>query len=176
MTLVPGFKRRRRDVVASAPDLDLGLAVFRRRLRLVQALQSPVVTPVEPPVLLDREPELSHFFERQVQRPNGPRQQRCERDVEIVVAVFQQAARLTRFLHALFGQVDVGPARETVLFVPGAFAVSEQNEFMHRGNQLSDRMALRPANAACAPSSSSMRISWLYLQIRSVRLADPVLI
>ena len=28
----------------------------------------------------------------------------------------------------------------------------------------------------CDPSSSSMRSSWLYLQTRSVRLADPVLI
>ena len=37
-------------------------------------------------------------------------------------------------------------------------------------------IALRPANVAFAPSSSSMRSSWLYLQMRSVRLADPVLI
>ena len=36
--------------------------------------------------------------------------------------------------------------------------------------------ASRPANTAVAPSSSSMRSSWLYLQTRSVRLADPVLI
>ena len=34
----------------------------------------------------------------------------------------------------------------------------------------------RPANVAAAPSSSSMRSSWLYLQTRSVRLAEPVLI
>ena len=40
----------------------------------------------------------------------------------------------------------------------------------------SARMAARPANVALAPSSSSMRSSWLYLQTRSVRLAEPVLI
>ena len=38
------------------------------------------------------------------------------------------------------------------------------------------RCVVRPANTAEEPSSSSMRSSWLYLQIRSVRLAEPVLI
>ena len=33
-----------------------------------------------------------------------------------------------------------------------------------------------PAYAALAPSSASMRNSWLYLQTRSVRQSDPVLI
>src|SRR6185369_6079492 len=38
------------------------------------------------------------------------------------------------------------------------------------------RMASRPAYWPPAPSSSSMRSSWLYLATRSLRLADPVLI
>src|ERR1700678_2018388 len=36
--------------------------------------------------------------------------------------------------------------------------------------------ASRPRNSAPCPSSSSMRSSWLYLAIRSVREAEPVLI
>lgn len=36
--------------------------------------------------------------------------------------------------------------------------------------------AARPRNSAASPSSSSMRNNWLYLAIRSLRLADPVLI
>src|SRR5258708_915888 len=36
--------------------------------------------------------------------------------------------------------------------------------------------AFRPANFAASPSSSSMRKSWLYFAMRSVRLAEPVLI
>src|SRR5262249_6888350 len=36
--------------------------------------------------------------------------------------------------------------------------------------------AFRPANFAPSPSSSSIRRSWLYFAMRSVRLADPVLI
>ena len=38
------------------------------------------------------------------------------------------------------------------------------------------RIAARPAKRASEPSSSSIRNNWLYLQTRSVRLADPVLI
>src|SRR3989442_10462542 len=38
------------------------------------------------------------------------------------------------------------------------------------------RNALMPANCAASPSFSSMRRSWLYFAIRSVRLAEPVLI
>src|SRR5690349_17379322 len=38
------------------------------------------------------------------------------------------------------------------------------------------RNALRPANLASCPSFSSIRSNWLYFAIRSVRLADPVLI
>jgi len=34
----------------------------------------------------------------------------------------------------------------------------------------------RPGKRAAAPSSSSMRNSWLYFAMRSVREADPVLI
>ena len=44
-------QRRRRDVVAAAPDLDLRFAVLRRRLRLVQPLQRAVVPLVQPPAL-----------------------------------------------------------------------------------------------------------------------------
>jgi hypothetical protein len=36
-----------------------------------------------------------------------------------------------RFSATPLGQIDVGPAGEPVLTVPGAFAVAEQNEFMH---------------------------------------------
>src|SRR6185436_13675303 len=92
---------------------------------------------------------------------------------ERVAALFQQPSRGLRFFAAAIGQIDIGPAREPVLLVPGAFAVTQQDEGDHFE---SDRIAERPANFALPPSSSSIRSSWLYLQTRSVRLADPVLI
>ena len=51
VALVVGVERRRRDVVAAAPDLDLRLAVLGRGFRLVQPLQRAVVPLVQPPVL-----------------------------------------------------------------------------------------------------------------------------
>src|SRR5690606_10270855 len=44
------------------------------------------------------------------------------------------------------------------------------------GHHRSGFRAARPAYAAVAPSASSMRSSWLYLAVRSERLADPVFI
>ena len=63
----------------------------------------------------------------------------------------------------MFGQVDVGPAGEAVFLVPGALAVTQQDDFVHGSHdRASAATAERPAYAACAPSSSSMRSSWLY--------------
>src|SRR5262249_32529759 len=141
------------------------------------------------------------------ERGNGALEYRRVRDVEYVAAFFQEPAGLRCFLAAAVREIDVGPAREPVLSVPGRFAVPQQNELMHGtpeggtpaapaarqfvGSPSScpasagpesvfcrthTRSAARPPKRAAAPSSSSIRSSWLYLQIRSVRLADPVLI
>ena len=47
MTRIVGRQRRRRDVVAAAPDLDLRFAVLRSRFGLVQPLQRAVVPLVQ---------------------------------------------------------------------------------------------------------------------------------
>src|SRR5438045_2978002 len=80
----------------------------------------------------------------------------------------RQAATGARFLASLVVEVDVGPPGEPVLLVPGAFAVANQNESIHAYADLeaSCRMAARPAYFACAPSSSSIRSSWLYFAMR----------
>jgi hypothetical protein len=53
MSLIVERQRRRRDVVASPPDLDLIGAVLCHGLRLVESLQRTVVAFVEPPAALD---------------------------------------------------------------------------------------------------------------------------
>ena len=58
MPLVVQRQRRRRDVVAAAPDLDLRFAVLRRGFRFVEPLQRPVMPFVEPPAPFDRQPQL----------------------------------------------------------------------------------------------------------------------
>src|SRR5262245_37220296 len=170
MPRVVGSERRRRDVVAAPPDLYLRLAVLCRGFRLVQPLERAVMTLVQAPVLLDGNPKAIEPVECDVERSNGTLQQRCVGDVEVVLTFAQQSAGLGGFFAALVGQVDIGPAGEPVFLVPGALAVTEQDDLGHR------EMADRPAYFAAEPSSSSMRRSWLYLQVRSVRLAEPVLI
>ena len=46
-------------------------------------------------------------------------------------SALQETSGLGRFRAALLGEIDVGPAGEAVLLVPGGFAVAEQNEFVH---------------------------------------------
>src|SRR5262245_23623616 len=142
---------------------------------------------VEAPALLLRDPHQIHHVERDPQSADGAPQNRGVRDVEDITAFFEEPARFRRFFASAIGEVDVRPAGEPVLLVPGALAVTEQNEFVH-GHAvrltahryvrilLRRTTASRPANFAAEPSASSIRSSWLYLHTRSVRLADPVLI
>src|SRR3954451_209366 len=186
MTLVVQGQRGRRDVEAAPPDLGLRFTVFRSGLRLVQTLQRAVAALVQLPALGHRNPQLVERVERDGQRLDRALEHRGERDIERVSTVAQQASCLQRLGATPFGEVDVVPAGKSVFLVPRALAVAEQDDSVHKLSLAScfgatstaryARTALRPANVAAAPSSSSMRRSWLYLQIRSVRLADPVLI
>ena len=54
-----------------------------------------------------------------------------ESDVEMKAFLLEGAAGLTGLGEAFFGQIHVGPAGEAVLFVPGAFSVAEQYDFVH---------------------------------------------
>src|SRR5581483_8673556 len=90
-----------------------------------------------------------------------------------VALPLQHLSAFLRFFFAFFRQIDVGPASEAVLLVPVALAVADQHQLLHTHSL---RKALRPANLSSLPSRSSMRSNWLYLAIRSVRLAEPVLI
>ena len=82
MARIRGLERRRRNVVAAPPDLDLRVAVFRGRLRLVQTLQRAVVPLVQPPVLLDRNPEQVELVERDPARADRALEHRRVGDVE----------------------------------------------------------------------------------------------
>ncbi len=86
---------------------------------------------VQSPVALDRQPQLIELVEREHAGPDRALQHRRVDEVEPEAAVLQQPPRLARLAAALLGQVDVGPTGEPVLLVPGRFAVTEQNDFMH---------------------------------------------
>jgi hypothetical protein len=132
VALVVGGERRRTDVVAAAPDLDLGLAKLLGHLRLVEALERAVVALVEPPAPVDRDPHQVHVLEHDPQRLDRAPEDRGVRDVEDVAALVERLRRLVGFLNALLREPDVGPPREPVLLVPDALAVTEQHQLLHR--------------------------------------------
>ena len=139
-------QRRRRNVVAAAPDFYLCLAVFGRGFRLVEALQRTIVTFVEAPRPVDRNPQHVHLVERNPERAERALEHRRVGHVELEFLLGHQTTGFARFFATLFTQVDVVPAGEPVFLVPGAFAVSKQDETMHGyTDALSWRMAARPA-------------------------------
>ena len=52
--------------------------------------------------------------------------------VEVVAALLQELRPGGRLLDALRREVHVRPAREAVLEVPGALAVAQQDQLVHR--------------------------------------------
>jgi hypothetical protein len=86
---------------------------------------------VQSPVAFHRQPQLIELVEREHAGPDRAPQQRRVDEVEREAAVFEQPSGRARFLAALVGELDVGPPGEAVLLVPGRFAVSQKDEFMH---------------------------------------------
>src|SRR5690606_28812000 len=116
---------------AAPPDRCLFLAVPGSRFRLVQPLQRPVVTLVEPPALDRRDPELVELVERDPAGAERALEDRGVGDVEPVALVAEQAAGGVGLFESPGAEVDVGPASEAVFVIPGALAVAEQDNFVH---------------------------------------------
>ena len=95
-------------------------------LRLIETLKCSVVTLVEPPAAVHRDPHEVHLFQAQPQRLDGPLQHRCIGDVENVAFVPQDPTGLDRLLGSLLCQSDIRPAGEAVFQVPGALTVSDE--------------------------------------------------
>src|SRR5262245_48400881 len=142
-------ERRRRDVVAPAPDLHLRFTVPRGRLGFVQSLERAVVALVQAPALFLANPHRVHRVERNPQRSNRALQDRGVGDVENVPAFRHQPPRLGRLLAAAVGQIDVGPPGEPVLLVPGALAVTKKNEVMHGPSSPAQRTRRTPRPQSC---------------------------
>ena len=131
MALIGHLERGRRDVVAAAPLEDLGLAVLRGGLGLVQPLQPAVVTLVEAPVAAHVYPLLRQLVLHDLQGLDGPLQTRGVEDVESVPGLAEQPARAVGLLAPLGREVDIGPPGEAIFEVPGALAVPQENELVH---------------------------------------------
>jgi hypothetical protein len=127
------FQRRRRGVVAAAPDQHLLVAVLLGGFGLVQALQAAVVALVQAPGMHHGQPGAVEFVQRVPQGAGGALEHAGVGHVEVVALGLEQPAGLLGLLHAGLGQVDVGPAGEAVFEIPGRFAVADQYQFVHVG-------------------------------------------
>ncbi len=99
------------------------------RLRLVQSLQRAVVALVQTPAALDRHPHAVGGVQDQPQRADRALQHRGKGDLRLELLALQFAAGLCRLLAPQIAQVDVMPAGEQILDVPGALAVTDQDQF-----------------------------------------------
>src|SRR5450830_120338 len=124
------IERRRQDRVAAPPLMELRVSVFLRRLLLVEAGQRAVVPLVQAPRALDGQPELVELLEEDLGREDRPRQERREHAVETEALRLQQPPGGLGFLDALRGEPHVHPAGETVLEVPRALAVADEDELV----------------------------------------------
>ena len=129
---VVGGERRGRDVVAAAPELELLGAELLLDDGLVLALQVAVVALVEAPVAADREPGAAGGGQGQLGGPDGPGQDRGVQKAQVeVVDGGQELAAGAGLGLAGGGQVDVDPAGEEVLGVPGGLPVADQDQIEH---------------------------------------------
>ena len=116
----------RRGGVRTAPQHELLVAVLFADLGLVLALQSAVVTLVETPVTLNRNPQTIRGIQSDVGGVDGATQQGGEHDVRKDVLLLEQLAATLGFGFTLLGQRYVDPAGELVSFIPCALSMTEQ--------------------------------------------------
>ena len=138
VTLVAGFEGWRLDVKGATPDLDLGFAMLRRCVSLVEALKSAVVTLVQTPGLVNGQPVAIELIEHMVERVDRTLQEGRVAHVEIVAGLMEGLAAGNCLLVAGLGEVNVGPAGEEVELVPFGLAVTHDNKvhvlvFCHEG-------------------------------------------
>ena len=124
--LVVRIDLRRRSGVGTAPQHELLVTVLLTDLSLVLALQSAVVTLVQTPAALDRNPQAIGLVQRHVGGIDGTTQHRGEDDVRKNVLLLEQATAILGFLDTLLGQRDVDPAGELISFIPCALSMTEQ--------------------------------------------------
>ena len=84
---------------------------------------------VETPAALDRYPHPVGGVEDDPQGADRPREHRGEGDGGTELLAQQFAPGLRRLEQSLFAQVDVVPAGEQVIDIPGALSVADQNQF-----------------------------------------------
>ena len=130
MSLIVEAQLRRRDVVASAPLQDLRLAVFLSSLSLVEALERTVASLIEAPGLVVGNEQTAHLFRDGVVSLDGTLQDGCVSQVKLEAVLLEELTSGLGLLDTLSSQVDIMPAGEAVLEVPGRLPVANEDNFV----------------------------------------------
>ena len=89
---------------------------------------------VQAPVTADGDPGTAELVQGQIGRPDGPGEDRGVEDGEVEAPVLlgpEEGAGLAGLVLSLGGQVDVDPAGEEALGVPGRLTVTEKDQIGH---------------------------------------------
>ena len=86
---------------------------------------------VQAPRVHDWQPGAVHFVQAVPQRTGCPLKNTGVGGVKLIAFSFEQTTGFFGLLHAGGGQVDIGPASEAIVKIPGGFAVANENEFVH---------------------------------------------
>src|SRR5205807_2395933 len=103
-------------------------SIFTMARRLLPCATTRTRAPERTPGALDQEPHPSHLIEHDPERANRALQDRGEGDVRGGVRAEQLAARLAGLGASGVREIHIGPAGEQVLQVPGALAVTDQDQ------------------------------------------------
>lgn len=119
------------NVVTAAPDEDLFVTKLRRCFRFIETLESSIMTLVKAPVFFHWDPELVELRENAPERVESAFENGNVGDIEAESFFFEKFAGGLGFGAAFVAEFDVVPTSEAVFFIPGAFAVADEDKFIH---------------------------------------------
>jgi hypothetical protein len=109
----------------------LGFAVALDCFFLVQPLQDAIVTLVQEPAVVNRNPHPIHLFQGEPKSFDRSLEDRRKRIVENITFILENPAGRACFFDSKFRERDISPPGKPVFLVPGALTVAEQNERLH---------------------------------------------
>ena len=118
-------------VVTATPDEDLLVTKLCRCFRFIETLEGTIMTLVEAPVFFHWDPELIEFRENAPERIESAFKNGNVGNIETETFFFEEFAGGLGFGAAFVAEFDVVPTSEAVFFVPGAFAVADEDKFIH---------------------------------------------
>ena len=97
-------------------------------LSLVEALESTIMTLVKSPVLMNRDVMASELCCDCVICHDSAGKDRGVSNVELISALLKKLTSVHCLLNTVFSQLNIGPASEAVLLVPGGLTVAHKDD------------------------------------------------